>query len=46
MNDSATKYLHDWSVHPGRIVYAVCHGMSHFIHPDAVPLIPEEEPEA
>jgi hypothetical protein len=35
----------DWSVHPGRIVYAVCHGMSHFIHPDAVPLIPEEDVE-
>ena len=36
----------DWSVSPGRVVYAVCHGVSHFIHPDAVPLIPEEIVEA
>lgn len=36
----------DWSISPGRVVYAVCYGMSHFIHPDAVPLIPEEMVEA
>lgn len=36
----------DWSISPGRVVYAVCYGMSHFIHPDAVPLIPEEVVEA
>lgn len=36
----------DWSVSPGLVVYSVCHGVSHFIHPDAVPLIPEEIVEA
>lgn len=36
----------DWSFSPGRVVYAVCYGVSHFIHPDAVPLIPEEIVEA
>lgn len=36
----------DWSVRPAKVIYAVCHGMSHFIHPDAVPLIPEEIVEA
>lgn len=45
-NAWATQVDIDWSVSPGRVVYAVCHGVSHFIHPDAVPLIPEEIVEA
>lgn len=45
-NAWATQVDIDWSVSPGRVVYAVCYGVSYFIHPDDVPLVPEEVGEA